>query len=175
LNRYPQTEKAITTCLLNFQHNYYRTEGNNTMEEELGKYMRVMGSFAKIYTKRIATENSHIKSDLRVSQMEALYAFNTAKCLSMKELAGNAGVKLSNMTLMIDNLIEDGMAVRDKDDKDRRKVMVRLTPEGEKIRTAFLAHRQKVAKTIFVHLAEQDKIKLLTSLDTACKILQNIP
>lgn len=145
------------------------------MDEELRKYMRIMGSFARIYTKRIAAGTSHIKSDLRVSQMEALFAFRNAKCLSMKELASNAGVRLSNMTLMIDNLIKDGMAERDKDDKDRRKVMVRLTPEGEKTRTAFLAHRQKVAKTIFAHLTEQDREKLLTSLDTACKILQNIP
>lgn len=145
------------------------------MEEELSAYMRVMGSFAKIYTKRIAAGTSHIKADLRVSQMEALFAFKDTKCLSMKELANNADVKLSNMTMMIDNLLKEGMAERDKDNKDRRKVMVRLTPEGETVRAAFLAHRRKVAKNVFSHLTNEDKEKLLTSLDTACKILQSIP
>jgi DNA-binding MarR family transcriptional regulator len=76
--------------------------------------------------------------------------------------------------MMIDRLIAEGLAARDRDEIDRRKVMVRLTPEGEKIRSAFLAHRRKVAKNAFSHLSEDDKEKLLNSLDTACKILSKI-
>ena len=100
------------------------------MEEQLRQYMRVMRNFGNVYTKKIADGIGNIKSDLRVSQMKALFAFKDANCLSMKELAANAGVKISNMTTMIDNLITEGMVSRDQDDSDRRKVMVRLTPEG---------------------------------------------
>ena len=110
------------------------------MEEQLRHYMRVMRNFGNVYTKKIADGIVDIKSDLRVSQMNALFAFKDAHCLSMKELAANAGVKISNMTMMIDNLIKEGMAVRDRDGQDRRKVMVRLTPEGGKI-----THKSKVA------------------------------
>ena len=99
--------------------------------------MEVMRNFGNVYTKKIVDDIGNIKSDLRVSQMKALFAFKNEPCLSMKELATNAGTKLSNMTMMIDNLTKEGMAVRDRDDQDRRKVMVRLTPEGEKVRSAF--------------------------------------
>jgi DNA-binding MarR family transcriptional regulator len=92
----------------------------------------------------------------------------------MKELAENVDVKLSNMTMMVDSLIKDGIAQRDRDEADRRKVMVRLTPLGEKIRAQFRSHRRKVAKSIFSHLTEDDKQALLASLDNACKILAKV-
>ena len=145
------------------------------MEEQIKKYMEVVNIFGNVYTKKIADGIGKIKSDLSVSQMKALLAFKGAPCLSMKELATNAGIKLSNLPMMIDSLTTEGMAVRDIDGQDRRKVMVRLTPKGEKVRSALLARMRKVAIDIFSHLSEQDKEKLLTSLDTACKILQNIP
>ena len=144
------------------------------MEKELNKYMRILRNFGRIYTQKITDGSTNIKADLRVSQMKALFAFKDKNRLSMKELADNAGVKLSNMTMMVDTLIKDGVAERERDDHDRRKVMVRLTPEGEKIRTAFLTHRRKVAKNIFSHLTAENKEQLLHSLDTACKILQKI-
>jgi len=144
------------------------------MEEELNQYMRILRNFGRIYTQKIANGTTNIQSDLRVSQIKALFAFKEARCLSMKELAENVGVKLSNMTMMIDSLIKEGIAERDRDETDRRKVMVRLTAKGEKIRAAFLAHRRKVAKSIFSHLTENDKQQLLGSLDMVCKILGKI-
>ena len=144
------------------------------MEEELNKYMRILRNFGRIYTEKIADGNTNIKSDLRVSQIKALFAFKDASCLSMKELADNVDVKLSNMTMMVDSLIRDGIAQRDRDEADRRKVMVRLTPLGEKIRAQFRSHRRKVAKSIFSHMTEDDKKELLVSLDNACKILAKV-
>lgn len=144
------------------------------MEEELNKYMRILRSFGRVYTEKIADGNTNIKSDLRVSQIKALFAFKDESCLSMKELADNVDVKLSNMTMMVDSLIKDGIAQRDRDETDRRKVMVRLTPLGEKIRAQFRSHRRKVAKSIFSHLTEDDKQALLASLDNACKILAKV-
>lgn len=144
------------------------------MEEQLNKYMRILRNFGRLYTEKIANGSTNIKSDLRISQIKALFAFKDASCLSMKELAKNVDVKLSNMTMMVDSLIKDGIAERDRNEKDRRKVMVRLTPLGEKIRAQFRAHRRKVAKSIFSRLTEEDKKELLTSLDTACKILAKV-
>ena len=144
------------------------------MEEELNKYMRILRNFGRIYTEKIADGNTNIKSDLRVSQIKALFAFKDESCLSMKELAENVDVKLSNMTMMVDSLIKDGIAQRDRDEADRRKVMVRLTPLGEKIRAQFRSHRRKVAKSIFSHLTDDDKNALLASLDNACKILAKV-
>ena len=99
--------------------------------------------------------------------------FNQDKnCFSMKELANNIGVKLTNMTMMVDNLVKDGMVERGRDEKDRRKVMVHLTPKGKKIRNKFLAQRRKGAQFIFANLNDRDKKDLLNCLDKACSILE---
>lgn len=141
---------------------------------EHNKHMHIMKTFECLYTQAIDTISSNVHASLRVSQIKALFAFKDTHCLSMKDLADNAGVKVSNMTPIINRLIQDGMAERGKDEKDRRKVMIRLTLQGENVRSQFLAQQRKVAKSILSLLSEQDKVKLLTSFDTACKILKKI-
>ena len=90
----------------------------------------------------------------------------------MKELASNCGAKISNMTTMVDKLIEEGFAERKRDGADRRKVFVSLTPKGKKTRTLFLTNRRKAAQSIFSKLGEKDKKELLNSLDKVCTILE---
>jgi DNA-binding MarR family transcriptional regulator len=136
--------------------------------------MQIMENFEHIYTQKIDIDGTILKADLRESQIKVLFAFDDGHCFSMKELADNLGVRASNMTRIIDSLIKDGIVEEGKDDKDRRQVKVRLTPHGEKIRAQFVAHQHKVAETIYVRLNDKDKVTLLNSLDTACKILKKI-
>ncbi|MBW1839173.1 MAG: MarR family transcriptional regulator [Deltaproteobacteria bacterium] len=74
----------------------------------------------------LVSNGKSIKPDLKLSQIKAIAAFKDKNYFSMKELAGNIGVKLSNMTMMVDSLIKDGMVERDRDESDRRKVIVRI-------------------------------------------------
>lgn len=142
------------------------------MEEKLNNYFVILRNFSRIFMQNAVDNGRSINSDLKLSQIRAIAAFRNKDCLSMKELANNIGVKLSNMTMMIDRLIQDEMAKRNRDESDRRKVMVSLTPKGKKIRAKFLAQRRKVAKSIFANLNNQDKNELLESLDKACHLLE---
>ena len=96
------------------------------MEEQLRQYMQVMRNFGNVYTKKIADGIVDIKSDLRVSQMNALFAFKDAHCLSIKELTANARRKDFQYDHDDRQPLKRG-AVRDRDGKDRRRVMVRLS------------------------------------------------
>jgi DNA-binding MarR family transcriptional regulator len=90
----------------------------------------------------------------------------------MKKLAGNIGVKMPNMTMMVDSLIKEGIAERDRDKEDRRKVIVRLTKKGKRVRSDFLEYRHKIAQSLFSKLNKEDKNELLNSLSSVCKILE---
>jgi DNA-binding MarR family transcriptional regulator len=90
----------------------------------------------------------------------------------MKELAGNIGVNLPTMTMMVNGLIRDGMAERDRSESDRRKVMVSLTEQGRKTKAKFLAQRRRTAQTVFSSLNQSDKEELLHCLSGACSILE---
>ena len=142
------------------------------MEEKLNSYFATLRNFSRIFMQDVVSDGRRIMPDLKLSQIKAIAAFQDKSCFSMKELANNIGAKLTNMTMMVDNLIKDGMVVRDRDESDRRKVLVCLTPKGKKIRAKFLAQRRKGAMSIFANLKDHDKNELLKSLDKACHILE---
>ena len=140
------------------------------MEKELLEYLTLLKDFGRIYTQRIMDDSSGV-ANLKQSQVKAIYAFRDNDSYSMKELADNSGVKLPNMTLMIDEMERAGMVRRVRDKDDRRKVMVRLTLEGKKIRDWFLEKRQSFAKEMFMRLVKDDREELLSSLASVCRIL----
>ena len=142
------------------------------MEEKLNDYFATLRNFSRLFMQNVVDDSKSIKSDLRLSQIRAIAAFRDKNALSMKELAHNIGVNLPTMTMMIDKLIADGMAERDRDVSDRRKVIVCLTAQGKKIKTKFLAQRRKTAQSIFSSLNDQDKKELLACLGGACRILE---
>jgi len=142
------------------------------MEDKLNSYFTTLRNFSRLFMQNVADDVKNIKSDLRLSQMRAIAAFKDKNCFSMKELANNIGVNLPTMTMMIDSLIKDGMAERDRDKSDRRKVIVRLTAQGKQTKATFLAQRRKTAQSIFSSLKDQDKQELLRCLEGACKILE---
>jgi len=139
------------------------------MEKELFVYLNLLKDFGRIYTQRIMSHNEGV-ADLKQSQIKTIYAFRDNDSYSMKELAENAGVKLPNMTMMIDEMEQAGMVARMKDKDDRRKVMVGLTSKGRSVRDRFLEMRQSFAKEMFVKLRKEDKDELLLSLASVCRI-----
>lgn len=142
------------------------------MEEKLLEYMTVLRDFGRIYTQQIINGNPRLKTDLRLSQIKTLSMFRDRDRLSMKELAEIMGVKLPNMTMMIDCLAKEGVVERERDLEDRRKVYVRLTPKGKKVRRDLLTHRHKIARAVFKQVNEADKAELLSSLASVCRILE---
>jgi len=141
------------------------------MEEKLLEYLTVLRDFGTIYTRKIISGNPKLKTDLKLSQIKALYAFRDRDRLTMKDLAEIVGVKLPNMTMMVDSLEKEGIVCRERDGADRRKVYVRLTAKGKTVREDFLAERHRIAKAVFEKINAGDKRELLSSLGTVCRIL----
>ncbi len=142
------------------------------MEDRLNQYFNSLRKFSNLFVHKLITNGSEADCELKLSQMKALSSFKGDQPFQMKELAQTCGVKLSNMTIMVDDLISEGFAERKRDEADRRKVLVNLTPKGKKLRAKFLESRRKTATSIFSRLSEKDKGDLMSSLDRVCKILE---
>lgn len=134
----------------------------------------IIKSFKRICKQQIAIDCKNMDPDLRMSQVKMLSAFNGSSRLSLQELADNSGVTLPRMAAMVKSLIKDGIVERCKDDKDRRRSAVSLTQQGEKLRKQIAANRRKAAQSLYAHLNKKDRMILLNSLDTACKILEKV-
>ena len=140
--------------------------------KEFQSDIQIMENFEHIYTQKL--DDTTAGSDLSVSQIKALFAFNDGQYLSMKELADNLGVKIFRMNMIADSLIKDGIAECTQTKDKSNGTMVRLTPQGKNIRDQITANRCKLAETIYACLSDKDKVKLIDSLDTAFKILKKI-
>lgn len=142
------------------------------MDERLLEYLAVMRDFGRIYTQRILEGSRESSNLLKLSRIKALYAFRGHDSSTMTELADNIGAKLPSMTMMIDNLAEEGLVERARDEKDRRKVIVRLTDKGRRIRGEFLEQRKQIAQQLFSKLSKEDEQELMSLLARVCDILE---
>ena len=85
------------------------------MDERLLEYLAVMRDFGRIYTQRILNGSREGSNMLKLSRIKALYAFRGQDSSTMSKLADNIGAKLPSMTMMIDNLAEEGLVERARD------------------------------------------------------------
>lgn len=71
-------------------------------------------------------------SDLSISQMHAVLATRERGHVTVSELAEIGGVSPPSASAMVDRLVEKGVLLREQSREDRRKVIVRISPEAEK-------------------------------------------
>lgn len=88
----------------------------------------------EFYDKISSWEHSVVRdSGLTPAQMHAVEVIGHAGQLRMKELAEQMGLTTGTITLMVDRLEKHGAATRKPHNKDRRSILVALTPKGEEL------------------------------------------
>lgn len=82
-------------------------------------------------------------------------------CPKMTDIAGELNVTLSNVTGMIDRLIESGYVERADDPQDRRIVRIRLTAKGKSTTQKAFEQRKRCIGQVFAKLSCEDQKTLL--------------
>ncbi len=70
--------------------------------------------------------------DLTASQLRTLLLLFTNGPTRMSEIASQLGISMATATGVIDRMVERGIVVRESDPNDRRIVLCRVSPEGER-------------------------------------------
>ncbi len=86
----------------------------------------------KIQTRRLAAKASDPSSELSLAQLHAISVVRTHSPLSMGELAEKLAISAPSASAMVDRLVEKGHLRREHSTRDRRKVVVRISPEAVK-------------------------------------------
>jgi DNA-binding MarR family transcriptional regulator len=81
---------------------------------------------------------------------------------AMKDLAVALHCDRSNVTAMVERLVQRGLAERHEDPQDRRSKVVQLTAAGAEMRLSVM--RQLVSDSAFTALADDDLVALLALL-----------
>ncbi len=74
-----------------------------------------------------------VASDVTVAQLRVLIVLRHGGPSPMSSLAASARVVPSSATGIVDNLVGRGLVLREDDPRDRRRVICRLSPEGQKM------------------------------------------
>ncbi|MBP7462571.1 MAG: MarR family transcriptional regulator, partial [Candidatus Delongbacteria bacterium] len=69
--------------------------------------------------------------DISLPQVHLLEVVGNHESLKMKELSEKLGVTTGTLTVMVYRLIKKGFVVKEKDMKDNRSYLVRLTDKGK--------------------------------------------
>lgn len=86
------------------------------------------------------------------SQFNTLLEIDKAGTLTMNELSDKMNLNTSTMTRILDNLVRDKYLLRDRDESDRRIVVVSLTESGRemalKLRDSVNSYYRKIIENI---------------------------
>ncbi len=130
---------------------------------------RILNSYNAI-SKSINPENLY-KIELTSSQIKVLATFTERECYSMTELSQMLSVTLPTMTAMIDRLILSGLVKRERDERDRRVVLVRLTGDGKKVISNLMEIRKQEIEKVLRTLDHEEVEVFLGSIESVAQLL----
>ncbi len=84
----------------------------------------------KIQNNHLATCEGDGANELSMSQLHAVKTLYESGELTMNELAAQLSVSPPSASAMVDRLVEKGVVCREHSTEDRRKVVVRVSPEA---------------------------------------------
>jgi len=97
-----------------------------------------VGKMVRDRTLRLQSSQSHRSGrralpfgELSMAQSLAMMAVKDQGPLSITALAGLLAVSAPSASAMVERLVERGVLVREPDPRDRRRVLVRLSPEAD--------------------------------------------
>jgi MarR family transcriptional regulator, organic hydroperoxide resistance regulator len=126
----------------------------------------VMTLYPRIY---FACHTRHIRDPqtqrlLSRHQASILDHLDEIEPTTVMDLAGHMGVTAATMSLSIDRLERKGYVVRLKDAKDRRRVHVRLTTAGVRVREASSVLDPARVEALVARLSDDDRTRAIEGL-----------
>lgn len=129
------------------------------LEASFDHMVRVMASAASAYQEVAPGPR------MSGSQIIVLRALSSRGPLQVSEVANELTVTLSAATGLVDRLVKSGLAERERDERDRRVVWVKITPEGETALAAAVQRRRAAFREMVKNLSEADLERLCDILD----------
>jgi DNA-binding MarR family transcriptional regulator len=131
----------------------------------------LMQSYPKIY---FACHTRHVQDEetnqrLSAHQASLLDHLDEVDATSMLTLAGHMGVTASTMSLTVDRLVRAGYVTRDRDAFDARKVALRLTKDGARVKERKSVLDRQLVAAMLGRMKPQDRAAGLAGLEMLAK------
>jgi len=137
----------------------------------------VMTLYPRIY---FACHTRHVRDPLSQRllsrhQASILDHLDELEPTTVMELAGHMGVTAATMSISIDRLERKGYVVRGKDPKDRRRVHVRLTTAGVRVREANSVLDASRVEALVGRLSDEERARAIEGLGLLARAGHDLP
>ena len=102
--------------------------------------------------------------DITLNQFFVLSLLARKDSAVVGELARQMGTTPGSITAMTDRLIRAGLAVRENSQKDRRLVLIKLTPKGRELTERINRNTQAGMRRILRHIPDEKKQSFFSTL-----------
>ena len=109
-------------------------------------------------------------ADLSVPQFRTLAFIKNNDGASLSSLANHIGLTLPSMSKLIDGMVSRGLVDRDEHREDRRRICLRLTPQGKSELEAAHSHTQAFLADKMSGLTKEE----LTTITHSMQILREL-
>ncbi len=94
--------------------------------------------------------------NLTRSQLKSLFYIGRERDVNFRKLAAALGFSPSNLTGVVDRLVEQGLVTRNDNPEDRRVIDLRITEKGGALITDLREHRTKLLSDILEHMTTEE-------------------
>ena len=127
----------------------------------------LLDAYPRIY---FACHTRHVRDpqtgkDVSAHQASILDHLDEVDPMTMTDLGGHMGVTVATMSLAIDRLERKGYVRRQRDPHDRRRVLLRVTPSGLRLREAKSVLDPVRVEQVLAQLPDADREAALKGLD----------
>lgn len=149
---------------------------STTLEEQREAVSSLMTAFtsAMAAVRRLRGRDTHRPGELSYAQCSLLFGLAEGGELSASELASLAGVVPATATQMLDSLESGGFVDRSRSERDRRIVLVSLTPRGGELVAARRARYDQMWVRALADFSDKELVTATEVLKRARAIFAEI-
>ena len=122
----------------------------------------------------LQTKNEALCCGVTLAQCHAILEIGAAGELNLKELAARLGLDNSTLSRTVESLVQDRLAERVQNTKDRRATVIRLSQKGRAARDRINTTWNGICRDMFRTVPREkhnqliESVSILTELLTAC-------
>lgn len=139
------------------------------MNSDKVEFYRQMNRLVKKIRRR--TVNIVNKENLYSGEFRILAVLDKKKGISPGEIAKRWSMQQSNVTNLVNLLVKRGFAIKKKCNLDKRKMIVFITPEGEKVKDEYF---REFEEKISEYLENVDDKTINIAMQAINKILEEL-
>ena len=146
-------------------------EESMTAEEVLDRLLQVQNTAFALFVERRHTRDPAQPTRI---QVHVLAAIQEGHATSVSDVAELLRVSVPTASQLVNTMVERGWIARKIPSEDRRRQLIHLTPDGEKLLAARINARIERLRALIAAMNEEERIRLVQVAERVAELMPRI-